>query len=348
MTTRLPSFSTTASRLLTSSIVVTAVTLASTAAADKPATSGVDPCAGAAARYVVTPTAVMLHALAACHEQHGQTASAWAEYLEAATTAQREKSNDTALSARQHASALEARLSTLAVRVAPGWDIAGLEVRRDGMTLVRAAWGTAGPVDPGEHRIEATAPGKLPWVKLVNVRPGTSAQTVEVGPLEEEGAGRVAVAVGVTSLTSATMANGAIVASDSPLSDHPVQVSSGSTQRGIGIALAGIGLAGVGVGTYFGIQTLDKSDAARQACPTTPCSDRSAVTTNDEAKTASTISTISFAAGGGLMLLGSILFFTAPSTSRPAAIAKAPPPRRPSFDVSASPAVAGLRLGGDV
>jgi len=288
----------------------------------------------------------VLHALAACHEQQGKTASAWAEYLEAATMAQHEKAADTATSARQRASALEARLSTLAVRVAPGWDIAGLEVKRDGMTLVRAAWGTAGPVDPGEHRIEATAPGKLPWVKTVIVRPGAGAQSVDVGPLDDAPGG----AVGVTSLTSATMANGMLVSSDpSPVADHPVQVSTGGgTQRGIGLALAGIGLAGVGVGTYFGIRTLDKSDEARAACPTTPCSDRAAVQTNDEAKTAATISTISLAAGGGLMLLGSLLFFSAPSSTRPAtASAPKPAPRRPTFDVAATPAFAGLRLGGD-
>ena len=295
-----------------------------------------DPCAAPAGHYLMAPTGTTLHMLATCHEQQGKTASAWAEYLEASTMAQHEKHVDIATSARRRASAIESRLSTLAVRVAPGvGDLPGLDVRRDGIPLEHAAWGTAAPVDPGEHSVEATAPGKLPWRRTVIIRPGATAQNVEVGPLEDAPSH---AAVGITTLTSATTASAAD-------EDHRIEPSRpGTAQRRVGLVIAGLGLASVGVGTYFGIRTLDKSDSARRACPTTPCSDRAAVDANDQAKSSATISTATLAAGGGLLLLGSILFFTAPSSVAPKRDATTS--RKPTFDIATSPAFAGLRVSG--
>ncbi len=38
----------------------------------------------------------------------------------------------------------------------------GLQVKRDGVLIEKTLWGIAVPVDPGEHAISATAPGKKP------------------------------------------------------------------------------------------------------------------------------------------------------------------------------------------
>lgn len=321
-----------ASKLLGSAILLSLLVVASTSSADGPAKSlATEPCASQAGRYTVAPSGSTLTALAACHEHEGKTASAWAEYLEASTMAQHERRADVAASAKQRAGALEPKLSTLAVRVPPGWDLPGIDVKRDGITLVRAAWGTAAPVDPGEHRIEVTAPGKRPFHRTIVVRPGSIAVTVEVGPLEDE----PSTAVGTTSLTAAS------VPGEDKSDSRP-----GSTQRGLGLAIGAVGLASLGVGTFFGIRALDKSDAARAACPSSPCADHDAVQTNQQAKDAATVSTISLAAGGGLFLLGSILFFTAPSKA-PAASHAAPAPQKPKVDVAASSGYAGLRVGGE-
>ena len=326
-----------------SSFLVGSILLASLAFTDpsraEGATGTSDPCAGPSGRYVVAPSGASLLALASCHEQRGKTASAWAEYLEAATLAHREKRADLESAAKDHAALLETHLSTLAVRVAPGASIPGLDVRRDGIALDRATWGTAAPVDPGEHHVEATAPGHLPWRRTIVVRPGAGAQSVEVSPLEDPSKARVAT----TTLTSATMLDDAPTWSQPDRPTGP-PASTGGAQRAFGLATAAVGLVGLGLGTYFGIRTLDQSDAARRACPSSPCADRSAIEKNDQAQTSSLVSTVSFAAGGSLLLLGSVLFFTAPSES---AQARAAPVRARSFGVAATPASAGLRLGGD-
>lgn len=288
----------------------------------------VDPCAKEAGRHVVQATGESLAALARCHEREGRSASAWAEYLDAATMAQREKRPDVASSAKQRARALEKTLSTLAVRVPAHADLRSLEVRRDGVLLDRAAWGTPAPVDPGEHEVVATAPGKKPWTTVVVVNRDKHAAFVDVGPFDDDDA--IATSADPTSTTS---------------TDHAtVQRGGGSAQRTVGLALAGLGLAGVGVGAYFGVQTLDRSDAARQACPSSPCSDRAGVDLNEEAKRSGLLSTVGFAVGGAALITGAVLFFTAPKSERgPSA---PPTAQKPRVDVAAGPAFTGLRLGG--
>jgi len=315
-----------------------------------------------ASRHLVSPTGATLHELAVCHERQGKTASAWAEYLEAATVAQREKRADVGAAARRRAAAIEPRLSTLAVRVAPGFHVAGLEVRRDGLVLDPAAFGTAAPVDPGEHVVVATAPGKRAWRRSVIVRAVPGATVVDVGPLDDApAAAGVAAAggppAGTATLTSATYPASSRGAADASDAEHggstPADAatspgpSTGTTQRVLGLVVAGTGLVGLGLGAYFGVQTFDKSDAARAACPTSPCPDRAAVELNDEAKASGVLSTVSFAAGAGALLAGSILYFTAPSgSSGPSSPGNGRAKAAPSVGVAVTPAYSGVRVGG--
>src|SRR5258707_11096102 len=89
--------------------------------------------------------------LADCYEKNGQTASAWAEFREASSAARAAGSRDREELSRQRASALEPKLSRLTI-------VAGkqsAQVTRDGTPVDSAAFGTAMPVDPGKHVIEA-------------------------------------------------------------------------------------------------------------------------------------------------------------------------------------------------
>ena len=90
--------------------------------------------------------------LAACHEREGLTASAMAEFREARAMAERDHRDDRVAFAEEHMKALEPRLSTLVIVVAPDADRPDLAVTRDGIALGRAAWGTRIPVDPGRPR----------------------------------------------------------------------------------------------------------------------------------------------------------------------------------------------------
>lgn len=131
--------------------------------------------------------------LASCYESLGKTASAWSLYLEVAGASKAANQLDREKVARQAAAALEPKLSRLTITVSKSAP-PDIEVKRDGAAVGKAQWGTAIPVDPGEHKIAATAPGTKPWESTITVeKQGT--KTVEV-PALEAGAGPVAGAPG--------------------------------------------------------------------------------------------------------------------------------------------------------
>src|SRR5262249_17702632 len=121
----------------------------------------------------LAPGTGALLALALCHEKEGKTASAWAEFREVAPVARRDGRADRSQMAEEHAAALEPKLARLTVTGDPETaGVVGLVVRRDGAEMNRAAWGTPAPVDAGEWRLEASAPGRLPWRTVVTIRDG--------------------------------------------------------------------------------------------------------------------------------------------------------------------------------
>lgn len=91
----------------------------------------------------------------------------------AAGKAQREET------ARQKLAALKPRLSALAIVPARA---EGLLVRVDGVVVPPAEWPLL-PVDPGEHRVDAEAPGKQPWtVTVASPAPGDT-RSIEIPTL---------------------------------------------------------------------------------------------------------------------------------------------------------------------
>jgi serine/threonine-protein kinase len=100
--------------------------------------------------------------LAVCYERQGRTASAWTTYIEAGNLAKANGKPDRARAAEGKAAALSPKLARLTIRVASG-KVASLEVQRDSIVVRSPMWGTAIPLDPGAHRIVATAPGRKGW-----------------------------------------------------------------------------------------------------------------------------------------------------------------------------------------
>ncbi len=123
--------------------------------------------------------------LADCYEHVGQTASAWAAFLEAAAGAKSLGQTERERVARERAAALAPRLSKLTIVAARGADVAGLEIKRDGSAVGRPLWGSAVPVDPGSHVVEAAAPGKKPWRTTVQVIGEQASLVVTVPALEQ-------------------------------------------------------------------------------------------------------------------------------------------------------------------
>ncbi|MDC0742320.1 hypothetical protein [Polyangium mundeleinium] len=195
-------------------------------------------CPKLAASQKLDPRPGRLLALGDCYETNGETASAWATFREAESTARAAKDERRMVEAARRAGELELKLAKLVVEVAPEARVAGLEVRRNGKRVEEAVWGAAVPVDPGEQRIEAAAPGKKGWAEKIVVEGKAGVTTVRVpalgdevvvervGAMKEEGAGKNGVAIGVVAALGAVGIGtgiGLLVAASSLVSDADAQ-----------------------------------------------------------------------------------------------------------------------------
>lgn len=267
--------------------------------------------------------------LADCYEHIGRTASAWGAYLEVASAAKRAGLADKEKIARDRAAALEPKLPKLVVEVPGGASVQGLVVRRDGTTVGQPSWGTPTPVDQGEHVVDATAPGKRPFKKIVSITKEGVTETVSVA-LEDEvhtaggieavkpGAGAAVPAPSAAPPASGASAPEPLSAGAPPPADEKPQEGLG-TQRIAGIGIGAAGLVGVVVGAVFGLKAGSKHSEAQKPenCPTpTQCYPSGAALTSD-ARGAATVSTIAFVAGGVALAGGVVLYFTAPKKAAP-------------------------------
>jgi hypothetical protein len=252
--------------------------------------------------------------LAECYEKLGRTASAWAEYREAIPLARAAGSQARLDLATQRAQALQGRLSTLTIRASAEGADAQLEVRRDGVALQAAELGSPIPVDPGEHVIEAVAPGKHPWSSKVQVAGDAAKVSVEIPKLQADSEPAVAPAASAPVVTTSP-------ATSAPPSDKPAS----STQRVTGLVLGGAGVVGLGFGTFFGLQASSKWSDAKEKCADYPygCG-TDASDLRASARSAGTVSTVAFVAGGALLATGVVLYLTAPSKKESVALGFGP------------------------
>jgi hypothetical protein len=65
----------------------------------------------------------------------------------------------------------------------PSVDVAGVEIRLDGTLVGSATLGVAAPVDPGEHVVDVTGPGKQPFSTRVTLGATADQKTVSIPPL---------------------------------------------------------------------------------------------------------------------------------------------------------------------
>jgi hypothetical protein len=155
------------------------------------------------------------------------------------------------------------------------------------------------PIDPGKLRVEARSPGKRPWRRDLVVAEGERVE-IEVGPLDDD-LPEPAPHVEATE-------------------DHPWGGSRSRTQRYAALGVLGVGALGIGIASGFGVSALVKRDEASSLCPAKRnCPDGTAAREADDARRASTVSTVAFVAGGVLLATGAALYFTAPVGESPRA-----------------------------
>jgi serine/threonine-protein kinase len=249
-----------------------------------------------------------------CYEKAGQTASAWATFRDAIGLARAANRNDYVDTATRRAAALEPHLSRLTITVAA--PVEGMVIKRDGTAVASAEVGTAIPVDPGKHTIEASAPGKNPWHNDIDVKPDGDAETLQIPALEDAPAPPQQPQSAQPAPSPAQPAP-----APAPLASPPPDNTahgSGSTQRVLGVVLGVVGVAGIGVGTGFFVASRSKYSDSLAFCRTANpdmCSQQGVDIRND-ARSQGNIATVGVSVGLAALVAGTVLWFTAPSSNK--------------------------------
>lgn len=257
--------------------------------------------------------------LADCNEHIGKLATAWAGFRDVAAQAKATNQSKRERIARKRATALEARLPKLVIEVPEA--LAGLDVKRDGVVVGSAAWGTAIPVDPGVHEVTVRAAGKRPWSTSVRATERKTARVVVPRDLPAAPVAVPAAPIGTGVDTGRATSATTITSSafDSALSFPPAVVENkGATQRALGWVATGVGAVGLGLAAGFGLSSLAKHNESRDHCALDVC-DAAGVELRDDAIRNGNIATAAGIAGGAAALGGLILLVTAPRASRPRA-----------------------------
>lgn len=224
--------------------------------------------------------------LADCYEQVGRLARAWITFVDVAAASRSQGQTRREAVARQRAQALQPRLSKLRIVVED--PTAELVVKRNGVAVGRAQWGTPGPVEPGEHVVTAEAPGHRGWRQVVTVVGEGAEVSAVIPPLEE--------------------LDGAAPAPRPPVS--PTAADSDTLRRGFAIGIGALGLLCIGAGTAAGVVAIDKKEQADDHCDADNNCLSQGVTLRDEARDAASVSTVSFVVAAAAVTAGAIVWLT--------------------------------------
>jgi hypothetical protein len=225
-----------------------------------------------------------------CYERLDQLASAWASFKDAESIARTRGDSARESEAVRRAEALAPRLAKLAINVPPAARVPGFELRRDGTVIGEGQWGSALPVDVGQHTVEATAPGRKPWSTVVRVETNGSSTSIEVPALD------------------------AVLPNDKPARNAPASFWTG--QRIAGTAVGATGLVSLGIGGVFAVVTASKNAESKLNCsPSDPnfCND-TGVAVRNEARRAAAVSTATTIIGAVAVAGGVVLVATGGSS----------------------------------
>ena len=255
----------------------------------------------------IDPAVGTLLYLGECYERVGKTASAWATFREAASLANNSNQADRARVAGGRAQDLEGKLSRLSIELAPDVArIAGVVVKRSGQRLESSLYGTPLPVDPGEYRVEVSAPGYETWTTPIKVEAGGASASVRVPGLVKSPEAPV-----TPTPAAQASANADKKASARLLAPAKHGLTTGQT---FGLVVGGVGLIGLGLGSYFGVRAISNNSDAEEECNADNRCSQAGIDLTDKAGKDATAANIAFAAGGALVAIGGVVFLsTGPS-----------------------------------
>jgi hypothetical protein len=209
--------------------------------------------------------------IALCEEALGQLVAALADYTVAENQARAENAPDVLKLVGEKLKSLRARVPRLTI-VVPA-DIADAEVRLDGEPILKAMWGVQIPLDPGEHKIEAKAPGRVAMARTLKMdeRDTTLVEVKlpEAPKTQPAPATSSTPGVGSARAPAPTTAPIATTSRPEPAEKPPTESHTGAIVATLGAAA----LAGGGVFAYvFAGKTHDDNVVACSA-QTSPCDD---------------------------------------------------------------------------
>ena len=249
-------------------------------------------CEKFAASQELDPGLGTLLYLADCYDRAGRSASAWALFRDVQERAKRVGQLDRAQIAVERATALEAKLSRLELSVPSSRQLLGLELWLGGTAVPKASWNVALPVDPGNVRLEARAPGRRTLSIDISVPSGPSKKVVVLPEL--------------------ALAPAVKHASAPPVG---AERSGLSPQRTIGFVAGGVGVLALAAGGFFGYRAYSLNNSSKAQCRTdspNACTPED-VSLRDQASASARLSTITSLAGALVVAGGATLIFTAPS-----------------------------------
>lgn len=242
--------------------------------------------------------------LAECYEKLGRTASAWALFREASSLAQAQGQLERAEAGKRRAEKLEKSLSRLVVIVPAESRVAGLSISDNGAPMAQGAWGIALPVDPGLHRIEASAPGYLRWSSEVRIGTQASQSELRVPALEVDPDAQVASGPPEPALQSASPQR---AAATSP-AGQPAEPQGMSTQRIVGLAISGAGVLAIAAGAITGGLAIKKNNDSKDLTDAAGCTSRTCETDSEKAVHLANASTALWSVGGALVVGGLVTY----------------------------------------
>ena len=250
------------------------------------------------------PGAGTLVALSMCHEGQGKTATAHDELKQAAALGRKNGRNELANAADKRAAAMEPKLSKLVVRLPKG-ERDRYDVTLDGEKLNGERLETPFAVDPGEHKIEASAKGKLTKSYTVRLNAAGVIEVV-IDKLDD-----AAVAAPVVAPPPPRKEPSLVLTTEPPAE---ADAKPGSAQRAVGIITMVAGIGGLVTGGVFIAKGVSEKSAADRICDgVSTCNENAEQEGIARAKESTMIGAISGAAGTGALMIGAIIYFTAPS-----------------------------------
>jgi hypothetical protein len=286
----------------------------------------VEACPKFAESQRLDPSPATLLNLASCYERTDRPATAWATYRAGASAASAAGRQDLVATAQRHADALFPSLPRLSLNVPSPAD--GMAVALDGVSVGRAEWGIAVPVDPGEHTVDASAPHFKPWSTKLAVGKEATTIAVSVPALDAAPPEPAPAMPPPAPAVLAPASSSSLPPSAGAL--PPDSGSNGSTQRLAAVVIGGAGIVSAGVGAGFAVSAKSQYNSSLANCSGTPpdvCT-QPGFDQRNSAINAGNVATFLIAAGGVAVAGGIVLWLTAPSASHPqaASLALVPAP----------------------